>query len=271
MNLAQIYEFVYWYIERGRTNRTPCIAAGTSPFSSSFFFFSLFLFLPSFSPRVFRLHAIVATFYDRKTLRRSRDGHRLTVSMGYHLQAKSLAALLLGIAATGGVVLTALLAPNALQLFASRSGYAVRQRWQRAERRRIHEELKRLRRRRLITLDEKEKETFITVTAAGRQHVRKFRFDALELTAPKRWDEKWRVVVFDIPERQARRRQAFQGKLRQLGFQQFQRSVWIYPHACQDEIDFLTQFLEIGPHVTCLETASLERREGEARRVFHLL
>lgn len=191
--------------------------------------------------------------------------------MSHRIQAKSLAHALLAVAAIGGITLVALMAPNALQMLGRRNR---REEWwakREAERRRIRAALERLRRRRLVAYEERRKETYITVTAEGRRYLRKFEFNDLALTPPGRWDGQWRMVVFDIPEARARERKALRDKLRDLGFFQLQKSVWVYPHDCHDEIDFLTRFLDIDRYILYLETPSLDEREGPMRKRFGLL
>lgn len=43
------------------------------------------------------------------------------------------------------------------------------------------------------------------------------------------WDERWRLGVFDVPEREAARRNALRDTLAQLGFGYLQDSAWISP------------------------------------------
>jgi DNA-binding transcriptional regulator PaaX len=45
----------------------------------------------------------------------------------------------------------------------------------------------------------------------------------------KPWDGKWRLVIFDIPEKERRIRSLIRSKLRELGLAPIQRSVWISP------------------------------------------
>jgi len=45
----------------------------------------------------------------------------------------------------------------------------------------------------------------------------------------KPWDRQWRLVVFDIPEKERRTRDLIRNKLRELGLAPIQRSVWISP------------------------------------------
>jgi phenylacetic acid degradation operon negative regulatory protein len=44
------------------------------------------------------------------------------------------------------------------------------------------------------------------------------------------WDEKWRIILFDIPESMRTLRQMFRLKLLDLGARMLQSSVWITPH-----------------------------------------
>ena len=42
----------------------------------------------------------------------------------------------------------------------------------------------------------------------------------------EKWDGKWRIVIWDIPEKRRLARVLLRNKLKQLGFTQWQKSVW---------------------------------------------
>lgn len=67
-----------------------------------------------------------------------------------------------------------------------------------------------------------------------------------QMDRPRRWDKKWRVLIFDIPERRAGLRQRIRNILREIGFVLLQDSVWVYPHDCEDLIVLLKADLKIG-------------------------
>jgi DNA-binding transcriptional regulator PaaX len=46
----------------------------------------------------------------------------------------------------------------------------------------------------------------------------------------KPWDGKWRVVVFDVPERQRPLRDFLRNTMKRLGAHELLRSIWIYPY-----------------------------------------
>ena len=65
----------------------------------------------------------------------------------------------------------------------------------------------------------------------------------LRISKDKKWDKKWRIVIFDISELKRFYREAFRGKLKEMGFFPLQKSVWVCPFECKDEIDLLKDFL----------------------------
>ncbi len=46
----------------------------------------------------------------------------------------------------------------------------------------------------------------------------------------RKWDEQWRMVIFDVPETARHKREVLRMALRKLHFGCLQRSVWISPH-----------------------------------------
>src|SRR3989338_1016131 len=77
------------------------------------------------------------------------------------------------------------------------------------------------------------------------------------INTPKKWDGKWRLVMFDIPMRFTKGREALRYHLKNLGFLQFQKSAWIHPFPCEDEILFIADFFGIGKHVEILTVENL--------------
>lgn len=191
--------------------------------------------------------------------------------MGRELHRYSLTLDVLRIVGAGALLAGVLVAPNlasALRPFLRRAGLHERREWHRNQ---MRAALERLRRRRLVEFVQQRDETSIVITERGKQRLRKFEFEAVSAAPPGRWDEKWRLVMFDIPERRKRERHHFREKLIQLGFFPLQKSVWVYPHECHDEIDFVCHFLGIDRWVHYIETPALGQAEGRVRRHFGLL
>lgn len=83
----------------------------------------------------------------------------------------------------------------------------------------------------------------------GREKIKKFIFDEFFIKKPKEWDKKWRLVIFDIPESKNKARCALRRKLKDLGFYQCQKSAWVHPFPCLEEIEFLKDTFNIKPFV----------------------
>ena len=60
------------------------------------------------------------------------------------------------------------------------------------------------------------------------------------------WDGKWRVLIFDIPEKRKKAaREALRSKLIDLNFFQLQKSVWIHPYPCENEIQLTAEIFGV--------------------------
>ena len=64
------------------------------------------------------------------------------------------------------------------------------------------------------------------------------------LNAPKNL-----LLMFDIPESKKIARNVFRSRIKELGFFQFQKSVWVYPYPCENEVDFLAEYFEIAEYI----------------------
>jgi len=184
------------------------------------------------------------------------------------LKGKSLTREILFIAAAGPVLLSSLFLPNASQMLKPLIKW--RKNWDKIDRRRIQEAIKRLNNKRLIELAEKGGKLYIKITVDGKQLVKNFDYESLELPQSKTWDKKWRLVIFDIPDKKRKERQAFSKKLKDLGFYPLQESVFVYPRDCRDEIDFICEFLSISRCVNYCLVETLDKKEGDLRKIFNL-
>ena len=74
----------------------------------------------------------------------------------------------------------------------------------------------------------------------------------------KRWDKKWRVLIFDIPEKKRNLRNQIRKSLVSVGFMRLQDSVWIYPYDCEEYITLLKAEFKIGKDVLYMIVEELE-------------
>jgi CRISPR-associated endonuclease Cas2 len=106
----------------------------------------------------------------------------------------------------------------------------------------------------------------IVLTKLGKEKILIYDFDKLKLVS-NRWDGKWRLVVFDIPHFQNRARDALREKLKNLNFYQIQKSVYLIPYNCEDEIDFICSIFDINRNNVLIFEVS--RFEGEEKLKHH--
>ena len=86
---------------------------------------------------------------------------------------------------------------------------------------------------------------------------------------PARWDKKWRIVIFDIREERKHVRDQLRRMLMEAGFVQLQKSVWVYPHRCDEVIALLKFHLTLGWDLVYIIADAIEGDE-DLRRHFNL-
>lgn len=118
----------------------------------------------------------------------------------------------------------------------------------------------RLEKQEMISLKEDGNKIVIEITDKGNKRLLEYDFENIEMKS-KRRDGKWRLIIFDIPEEKKRSRDAFGKKLLQLDFLRLQDSVFVSAYPCKNEIDFLTNYLEISDYVTLASLDKIERGE----------
>jgi len=118
-----------------------------------------------------------------------------------------------------------------------------------------------LKRTQMVVLKEKDGKFTVELSEKGKKKIQQITIDDLKSKKPKDWDGLWRVVIFDIPERQKYGRAALRGKIKDLGFYQFQKSVWVFPYDCEKEIELLANFFEIYNFVNFIEAKRINDDE----------
>ncbi len=74
-----------------------------------------------------------------------------------------------------------------------------------------------------------------------------------EAKTKKKWDGRWRLVIFDIPEKQRLARGNLRTILRELGFLKLQNSVWVSPDDHFNLLQNIVREYRIAPFVVLME------------------
>lgn len=123
---------------------------------------------------------------------------------------------------------------------------AIQKEWQRINKNLLWKSIRQLYENQLVQFKE-EKNGLITVllTKKGKKIAVSYNLDNMQITIPAVWDKKWRIVMFDIPEKYKKARDALRWHLKQLGFIQLQKSVFCFPYDCKKEIDLIIDLYQI--------------------------
>lgn len=99
--------------------------------------------------------------------------------------------------------------------------------------------------------------------------MRRKKIQNLKIEKPDRWDGLWRCAIFDIPEKQKSLRNALRAKLKELGFVQVQKSVWVCPYPCRDELKALADYYHLGNYLSLFEGKYLGQ-DHDLKKTFNL-
>ncbi len=122
--------------------------------------------------------------------------------------------------------------------------------WQAINKRTLHESIKKLYQSRMIDYKENDDGSItLILSEEGKRRALKYNLETLKIKKPTKWDGLWRIVIFDIPEHFKQGRNVLALKLKQLGFYPLQKSVFIYPYECKNEVDFIIEIFNLRPYV----------------------
>jgi DNA-binding transcriptional regulator PaaX len=95
----------------------------------------------------------------------------------------------------------------------------------------------------------------ISLSRSGKRELEYVKLDELKLDNEKEWDHKFRFIIFDIPVSKNSIRAGLTYRLKQLGLKFFQKSVWVTPYSCEEQIRVLTDVFDIGRYVIVIVAA----------------
>ena len=134
--------------------------------------------------------------------------------------------------------------------------------WEPFDERRLRRRIKELQGKKMVQVYQTTEGFFVKVTKKGKQKLLKYRLDDFSIETPKAWDGKWRLVAYDIPKEKDGIRDHIRGILKEIGFLQIQKSLYLYPYECEEVIEFIRQIYKVDEHVSLLVIGSLEQEEA---------
>jgi len=168
--------------------------------------------------------------------------------------------IILQTVAAAGILSVVVLAPNALQAL-SMFGFGKKGKHRYA----IESSRRRLVQNGLLEYTD----GFLKLTEKGEAKLRQLELCDYKTKKPKRWDKKWRLLIFDIREEKRLLRDKIRRTLLSIGFTRLQNSVWVYPYDCEDLIVLLKADFRIGKEVLYLIVDTIEN-DGWLKKRFNL-
>ena len=99
---------------------------------------------------------------------------------------------------------------------------------------------------------------FLKLTPKGETKLQQLELHDYKIKKPRRWDKKWRLLIFDIREERKVLRNKIRRTLVAIGFTRLQDSVWVYPYDCEDLIALLKADFKIGRDVLYIIADTIE-------------
>src|SRR3989344_7352891 len=167
---------------------------------------------------------------------------RLETEVRHQIRRTKINNALIATAAVVGGVAVAAIAPNVL-------GAVTKSKYFRQRKYQLKSSLSRLISAGYLVLINDGGRKRIRLTHKGEKYAALMGEGKLVPKKPRRWDQKWRLLIFDIPERRRKTRTQIRATLVSLGFSRLQDSVWVYPYDCEDLITLLKADFKIGKDV----------------------
>lgn len=109
----------------------------------------------------------------------------------------------------------------------------------------------------------------LVLTKEGKRqaHIQYLFGNSIRFKNPKQWDKKWRIVLFDVPERERKFRDVLREHLRELKFYKLQHSVFVSPHPCEQQLLELIHLYQADSFVRIM-TADWVDNEEKLKKYF---
>lgn len=108
------------------------------------------------------------------------------------------------------------------------------------------------------------------LTKNGRREVSRFILfeNTIDFKKPKKWDKRWRIVTFDIPEVDRVFRDILRRHLSTLEFYKLQQSVFVSPHPFEKQIISLAKIYSATPYVRVITAVSIDNESRLKKHFF---
>ena len=117
-----------------------------------------------------------------------------------------------------------------------------------------------LEQKKFLYLKKRKDEVYVYIREKGRKKILQYSIKKILdfKKKTKKWSGKWFLVFFDVPENQRNKRDHLRNFLRFIGFYPYQKSVYIFPYDCQEEIALVKKIIEGGKYLSYIVAEKIE-------------
>lgn len=116
---------------------------------------------------------------------------------------------------------------------------------------------KRLHDQKIVEIVNVNGQEVIKLTQKGQTRYLKYRLEQLSLNG-RSWDGKWRIIMYDISKFKRNQQENFRRVLKFINFLQLQKSVYLTPYPCENQITYLREYFGIGDEVVLMRVDKIE-------------
>ena len=168
-------------------------------------------------------------------------------------QKVNVAKIILGVVAVAGLLSVAMVATNALQVLKMFDGNKRKYN----PKYYFDKKTQDLVNKGFLNVVKEKGNNYVELTKKGEVELQKYLMKE-NVNKKQKWDGKWRVFTFDVWEKSRQKRDLLRKEIREFGFIQLQKSVWIYPYECRDFIELLKADLNFGKNVRYMIVENLD-------------
>ena len=110
----------------------------------------------------------------------------------------------------------------------------------------------------LLKYEKTDRGTFLSLTKDGERYMQLLDEKTFEIKKPRKWDKRWRMIIFDIPEKYRKKRDKARRMFERAGLYRLQDSVWIHPYDCEEFVLLLKSELQIGNNILYVIADTIE-------------
>ena len=128
----------------------------------------------------------------------------------------------------------------------------------------INRVLQNLEKKEIIYLERKGEDVYVHLKDFFHPTILKYSIKAIfDLKKrDQKWQGKWYLVMFDVPEIQRNKRVYLRKFLKQIGFYPYQKSVYVFPYECEKEISLIKKIVEGGKYISYIIADKIEQEKA---------